>query len=206
MNESLKSKRTHKDACERKQDILLAATKVFSEFGMQAADMQTIADLSGVGKGTVYRYFENKEQLFRLSIELHLERLKCVIDQATSDVVKPLEKLRAAWTAYLEFFQANPNLIELFRQESACGHGQQAQSSSYMEWINERRGYWRSIIEQILNSSPSPVFSADQLLVMSEQLIHGAVILNTKNMVQYPVREQVNLMMQIFQHGFMHDS
>lgn len=204
MSEQVKPKRIHKDAHERQQDILLAATKVFSEQGVQAADMQTVADLAGVGKGTVYRYFENKQQLFIRSIELHLDRLRDSVDAASDAQQLPLDKLRAAWSAYLDFFQANPNLIELFRQEHTCS--KDGGMTMYLAWIEQRKEKWRVILEAILQQVPAPVLSAEQLMEISEQLIHGAVVLNTKKLTERPVNEQVEMMMQVFQHGFMHDA
>jgi len=44
--------------------ILQAATLVFAEQGYQAATMDAIADRAGIGKGTLYEYFRDKQDLF----------------------------------------------------------------------------------------------------------------------------------------------
>lgn len=44
--------------------ILRAAAQVFAEQGYQAATMEAIAERAGIGKGTVYEYFRNKQELF----------------------------------------------------------------------------------------------------------------------------------------------
>ncbi len=44
--------------------ILRAAAQVFAELGYEAATMEAIAERAGVGKGTVYEYFRNKQELF----------------------------------------------------------------------------------------------------------------------------------------------
>ena len=46
---------------EKQQRILDVATRVFAEQGFHNADTQAVADLAGVGKGTVYRYYRSKE-------------------------------------------------------------------------------------------------------------------------------------------------
>lgn len=51
-------------ASTKRDDILLSAVTVFATDGFRNTDVQVIADRAGVGKGTVYRYFGNKEQLF----------------------------------------------------------------------------------------------------------------------------------------------
>ncbi len=44
--------------------ILRAAAQVFAEQGYGAATMDAIAERAGIGKGTVYEYFHNKQELF----------------------------------------------------------------------------------------------------------------------------------------------
>ncbi len=49
----------------RRQSILSAATKLFTQKGIAAATMAEIADEAGISPGAIYRYFENKEELAR---------------------------------------------------------------------------------------------------------------------------------------------
>ena len=44
--------------------ILRAAAQVFAQQGYQAATIDAIAERAGIGKGTVYEYFRNKQELF----------------------------------------------------------------------------------------------------------------------------------------------
>ena len=52
------------DSAKRRQ-ILEGARAVFLAQGFDAASMGEIARAAGVSKGTLYVYFENKEQLFQ---------------------------------------------------------------------------------------------------------------------------------------------
>ena len=49
----------------RPSEILEAALKVFAEKGFAGARMEDIAGRAGVTKGTIYLYFENKEDVFK---------------------------------------------------------------------------------------------------------------------------------------------
>ena len=49
----------------RPAEILDAALKVFAQKGFAAARMDDIAKAAGVTKGTIYLYFENKEEVFK---------------------------------------------------------------------------------------------------------------------------------------------
>ena len=60
----------------RRQSILAAATKVFSQKGIAAATMAEIASEAGISPGAIYRYFENKEQLAKGCMNESAEAIK----------------------------------------------------------------------------------------------------------------------------------
>lgn len=47
-----------------RQRIIHEAASEFARLGFDAANINTIAERSGIGKGTIYLYFENKRELF----------------------------------------------------------------------------------------------------------------------------------------------
>ncbi|KMM36213.1 TetR/AcrR family transcriptional regulator [Guptibacillus hwajinpoensis] len=49
---------------DRRKSILEAAEKSFSMFGYKATTMDQVAKIANVGKGTIYTFFKNKEELF----------------------------------------------------------------------------------------------------------------------------------------------
>lgn len=58
----------------KNDDILNAATKVFSNKGYHNATMVDIANEAGVGKGTIYEYFKGKDDLFLKMIDFNVEK------------------------------------------------------------------------------------------------------------------------------------
>ena len=48
-----------------KQRILREAAREFARLGFDQANINVIAEQAGIGKGTIYLYFENKRELFR---------------------------------------------------------------------------------------------------------------------------------------------
>ena len=57
-------------ATDRRKMIVEAATKSFSLFGYKATTMDQVAKLANVGKGTIYTFFKNKEELFEEIISI----------------------------------------------------------------------------------------------------------------------------------------
>lgn len=60
----------------RRQSILAAATKLFTQKGIAAATMAEIAEEAGISPGAIYRYFENKDELARGCMNHSAEAIK----------------------------------------------------------------------------------------------------------------------------------
>ena len=70
----LKERRAREKA-HRKKAILLAAKNAFFENGFQATTMEQIAHAAELSKGTVYLYFQSKEELYVSLLKEGLELL-----------------------------------------------------------------------------------------------------------------------------------
>src|SRR2546430_155159 len=65
------------DRCaRRREEILEAAARLFAEHGYADADLQVLADTLGVGKGTLYRYFPSKQDLFLAAADRVMRKLR----------------------------------------------------------------------------------------------------------------------------------
>ena len=113
---------------EKEAEILKTASEVFAREGFRNTDVQVIADLAGVGKGTVYRHFGNKEQLFLATAKFSLiqagkfierEILAGETPEALRAKLGVLELLKRIAVAYARYYQTNPLAIELIIQERA---------------------------------------------------------------------------------------
>ena len=71
-----------KDA--RPAEIVAAALQLFSDRGFAATRLDDVATVAGVSKGTVYLYFESKEQLFeavvREAVAPNIDRAAALVD------------------------------------------------------------------------------------------------------------------------------
>jgi len=113
---------------DKRAAILDEAIRTFAEVGFRSADVQVIADRAGVGKGTIYRYFRSKEDLFwAATLEVLLRMEHCVF-AAMDGGEGACAKLRAGAVAHAEFFEANPHYIELTIQERAEFPGRKPES------------------------------------------------------------------------------
>lgn len=63
------------DRAERRQELIHAAVVVFSERGYHGATMEAVAQCAGVSKGSIYDYFNSKQELLTSTAEALLSAL-----------------------------------------------------------------------------------------------------------------------------------
>ncbi|MCU9614959.1 TetR/AcrR family transcriptional regulator [Caldibacillus lycopersici] len=102
---------------DRKQLIIDAATKSFSLFGYKATTMDQVSKIANVGKGTIYTFFVNKEELFK---EIVGKLIEDMIKKANStiDPEKSFsENLHYVLYEILQFRRQHQLMIKLIQEE-----------------------------------------------------------------------------------------
>ncbi len=110
-----------KVAIDRKQLIIEAATKSFSLFGYKATTMDQVAKLASVGKGTIYTFFKNKEELFDEIISTLIRDMKVVAEEAMDENSTFYENAHRILFRLLEFRKSHQLTIKLFQEERDIG-------------------------------------------------------------------------------------
>lgn len=81
---------------EKRRRILDAATKEFAKKGYHDASVSNIASKSGISVGAVYKYFDNKQDLFLTIADHSIDRMETLLlglAKADEDVIIKVEKI-----------------------------------------------------------------------------------------------------------------
>lgn len=97
----------------RRLEILEAAKEIFSNTGYHAADVNKIAQLAKIAKGTVYLYFPSKKDLFLAVIEAGIDSLTSQMESTIKENTNPLEQIKSAIRTYMLFFKNNQKFYRL---------------------------------------------------------------------------------------------
>lgn len=106
---------------DRKKLILEAATKSFSLFGYKATTMDQVAKIANVGKGTIYTFYENKEQLFKEIVFRMINEMKNEAEQVIQTDLSFSQNLHRALFRILEFRNEHQLSIKLLQEEKQMG-------------------------------------------------------------------------------------
>lgn len=98
---------------QRRQDFLVAARLLF----VQQQCLPAVADIAiatGLAKGTVYRYFQSKEQIFLALLSEDFSRLFCQLEGVIAELPQPLATAAGPFAnAYLKALQQSDSLLPL---------------------------------------------------------------------------------------------
>lgn len=155
---------------DKRNQILAGAREVFFERGFDAASMGDIARAAGVSKGTLYVYFENKEDLFGelVSSECNetAERI-FVLDAEEEDVETALTKLGYSFIVAV----LRPSNIALLRTVIAISAkfpaiGRRFFAAGPCEGISRLSVYLRAKVDQGLLDIDDVEQAASQFLTL----------------------------------------
>jgi AcrR family transcriptional regulator len=105
--------RGEKKALQRKH-ILEAAREVFFRDGFVSANLDEVAQKAGVAKGTLYRYFENKGELYVAVLSHNGALFEQRMREAAASAAEPADQIRRVGRFYHEHWTAHPEYFRIF--------------------------------------------------------------------------------------------
>lgn len=101
--------RREREKERRRNEIIDAAEKIFFSRGYKEATVDEIAEEAELSKGTVYIYFNSKDDLYHAIIMRGVGILSSMFRKALLIEGSGIEKVRAIGEAYLSFFREYPD-------------------------------------------------------------------------------------------------
>lgn len=196
--------RDERRQAHREQEILDTAVRLFASRGYVETDMESVAHELGLSKGTIYRYFPSKRELFLTALQRSMAGLSEAIDERVAPVVDPIERIVQAIYAFLAYFEAHPELADLFVQE--LGHFKEEGKPVYFSHHDATCGPWREMFQRLLaEGRVRDIPAADDHFVMLD-LLYGTVLANRFAGRSVPYRVQARTIVELFFNGLLSDS
>lgn len=191
--------------CERRnEEILEAAIRLFAKHGYADADLQVLADELGVGKGTLYRHFGSKQELFLAAADRVMQLLFKHIDAASGTIEDPLDRIERAIHSYLEFFHEHPEAVEIFIQERAVFRDRKRPTYFVHREANVER--WRSIYRDLIAAGRIRPLPPERITDVIGDQLYGAMFVNYIAGRHRPPGEVAHDIVEIVFRGILTDA
>ncbi|MFQ3649888.1 MAG: TetR/AcrR family transcriptional regulator [Gemmataceae bacterium] len=188
---------------QRRDDILAAAARVFARHGYAGTEMQAVADEAGLAKGTLYLYYEGKEQLFLDAVDRGVLRMKEFIHSAVDQISDPLERIETAIIAYMNYFADHPEQVELWVIERAVFRDRQ--TPAYFRHREAGIQVWHDLLRGLIAEGrlrEIPIARIDDVLC---DLLYGVMMTNHFSGRTRPPEQQARDVIDIAFHGILSD-
>lgn len=98
----------------KRERVLRQAARLFAERGFAATDMSELAERCGVAKGSIYNYFESKEDLYRYVCLDGLERSRRAVYGEGEPQGDIYDLVRQVFERGMAFAQSHPEYVALY--------------------------------------------------------------------------------------------
>jgi len=103
------SERREREKQKRRRDIIDAARTLFFEKGLRATTIDDIARSTELARGTIYLYFETKEEIYATVLMEGLDILQKLLEESHDSSADALTNLLSGHDAYMRFHDEYPH-------------------------------------------------------------------------------------------------
>ena len=201
-----KLKRCHTDEeiLARKEEILCTATELFAEQGFSDAITQALADRLKLGKGTIYRHFPSKRELFLAAADRVMRKMQEKILTNIAGIEDGLDQVAIGIKAFLTFFAEHPEYVELLIQERA--QFKDRKRPTYFEHREVNVVRWRKLYARLVAEGRVRDIPVESITDVVGNLIYGTMFTNFFAGQKKPVEQQAQDILDIVFRGILTES
>jgi AcrR family transcriptional regulator len=137
---------------ERRKQILDAALVVFGEKGFNASNVSDVAAQAGVSQGTIYWYFDSKDELFSAALLAYVEELAGGVLALTEMGESSAEKLWALASGMDQFANSGARFFTMILEFWASSSRREEAAQMWMDLLAEYKDAFVVLVEQGIQS------------------------------------------------------
>jgi AcrR family transcriptional regulator len=195
---------TPERVAQRREQILETAVQLFAEHGYSDTDTQLLAEKLQVGKGTIYRYFPSKRELFLAAADRVMRLMRQYIETRIEGIEEPFDCIATGIRAYLTFFAEHPEYVELLMQERA--QFKDRKKPTYFEHREVNIQRWRDFYRELIAADRLRDVPVERILDVVGHLLYGTMFTNYFIGPSQSVEKQACDILDIVFHGILSKS
>jgi AcrR family transcriptional regulator len=162
---------------ERREQILEAARQVFVERGFHATRMSDVARAAGVSQGTVYHYFDNKDDLFIALLNVWNDQLEEIVKSLPETELKATNKFWLINQVGVSFMEINTDLLSVLVEFWAYAlHNPQA-AASFRRFFQAMQQTFADILNEGIASGEFKAIDVEDLSALPLIVLDGVILL-----------------------------
>jgi TetR/AcrR family fatty acid metabolism transcriptional regulator len=185
---------------DRRAEIMQAAERLFTSRRFHEVTLDDVAQGAHVGKGTIYRYFADKDDLFFQTATHGFDELIALLGENVPARAPFPEKLLSACRLISEFFSRRRELFRLMQNEE--GRVQWCRGPIRQRWMECRKGLVGAVAEVIRSGVTEEQVRADVPPEVLANFLLGLLRARARGLPDGPEDwRRLELVVEFFCHG-----
>jgi len=198
--------RREREKLRQRQEMLAAGLELFSEKGYHNVSMNEIAQKAEFAIGTLYKFFKNKEDLYKALVLEKSDKIHDAVMKAIEGSDDEIEKLRNYVRAKGQFFRENASMVRLYFAETR-GASFNVMAGLDRE-IRERYGQFLEALASVFRSGIKrkrfvKIADPHHLAMAIESLTNGFLFLWLEAPDRHPYPENPDTILNILFKGLI---
>ena len=189
------------DVLARREEILETATELFADQVSPTRSRRCLADRLQVGKGTIYRHFPSKRELFLAAADRVMRKLQEQVNANIAGIDDGLERIERAIATFLSFFAEHPSFVELLIQERAYFKDRKRPTYFEHREINIER--WRQVYRDLIAEGRVRDMPVEQITNVVSNVLYGIMVTNFFNGQPKPSDVQAREILDVVFNGIL---
>jgi len=206
----MKTKEMNKRKREQRDhlaQVLRAAEKLFARRGFYPTTIDDIAKEAKLAKGTIYLYFDSKEDLFFSAIEKKLDALLGKIKEGVKEPGSARQRIKTVVGIHLKFLEENRDFFKIMQsfseqlkeklEKKLKGRVIEKQSQ-YIEILTR-------LIQEAIRKKEIKPLNARKLAVILMGIIHSLTVYWISQKERNSLSGDVSLIWEVFSKGVFYE-
>ena len=202
-SEDAKLSRKEREFLARRSEILEAATRLFARKGYHGTAMSEIAKEAEFSTGSLYNFFQNKEELYFTLLREKIEALEAEVYAVLESDAGVEDRLRIYVDKVLAFFERERDFFRIFGEQR--GQFESTAKGEFSDVIHDKiQNYLArmvSLMEQGTRQGLFKPMSAAELAMIFFGITNNILVVFINSDQPYDLRSKGSLILDIFFHG-----
>ena len=189
----------------RVREILDATCRVVSQHGFQGATIDRVAEEAKIAKGTIYLYFQKKDDLLKAAVEQGMENFANQVRAEVKEVTTPLEKIVRLVEASLELSDSKRDFFKMLLLErnflAASPHHPEASHmlDLYLDYIR----FIEETIQEGVNAGVLRQHNTEASAFALNESIRGCFQQRALGLTARTAVEDAEILLDLLMHGVL---
>ena len=183
--------------------VLQAAEKLFAKRGFYPTTIDDIAKEAKLAKGTIYLYFDSKEDLFFSAIERKLDALLSKIEKAVKEPGSAWQRINTTIGIHLKFMEENKDFFKIM--QSFSEQLREKLEKELKGRVVEKQSRYIKIltrlIQRAINEGEVKPLDARKLAVILMGIVHSLTVYWVSQKERGSLCGDASLVQEVFSQG-----